>query len=231
MRLTSDRGGGILGKQVFTIIHHPCSLSARIDTSRNRDSRGGFRLLSPCVGPGFFLLLLFALIATCVAGGGDSATAPIVETTIRANAGFDSPPPPPASFDIIGSRPTASPTPAPTPEPTAAPTAAPAPASQPSYQLSGSGVHAPVTFYPCSQACGDPAGPLPLAEGQFACGYGWALGTVLHIVGDPLGPAVCNDRGWLAPYQVDRFFWSDAAGWAWQHAVGSYALITPTTGQ
>jgi hypothetical protein len=42
---------------------------------------------------------------------------------------------------------------------------------------------------------------------------------------DPLGPVVCNDRGRLAPYQVDRFFWREEDGWAWVAQVGSYARV------
>lgn len=51
------------------------------------------------------------------------------------------------------------------------------------------------------------------------------MGAVVSIEGDPLGPAVCNDRGRLAPYQVDRFFWREEDGWAWLRQVGSDARV------
>ena len=69
------------------------------------------------------------------------------------------------------------------------------------------------------------AGPLPLAEGQAACGGAWPLGAVLVIDDDPLGPVLCNDRGRLSLYQVDRFFWREEDGWAWLRQVGSYARV------
>ncbi len=91
------------------------------------------------------------------------------------------------------------------------------------------GTEAPVTFYACNGPnggfCNDAAGPLPLAEGQAACGGAWPMGAVVSIEGDPLGPAVCNDRGSLAPYQVDRFVWNVEDGWAWLAQVGSYARV------
>ncbi len=66
---------------------------------------------------------------------------------------------------------------------------------------------------------------LPLAEGQAACGAFWPMGAIVVIEGDPLGPVVCNDRGWLAPHQVDRFFWREEDGWAWLAQVGGYARV------
>lgn len=88
---------------------------------------------------------------------------------------------------------------------------------------------APITFYACygpnGGYCAGPVGPLPLAEGQAACGGSWPMGAVLVIEGDPLGPVVCNDRGQLAPYQVDRFFWQEEDGWVWSAQVGSYARV------
>ena len=91
------------------------------------------------------------------------------------------------------------------------------------------GIQAPVTFYACygpnGGYCVGPAGPLPLAAGQAACGEAWPMGAVLLIEGDPLGPTICNDRGHLAPHQVDRFFWREEEGWAWSAQVGSYARV------
>ena len=88
---------------------------------------------------------------------------------------------------------------------------------------------APITFYACygpnGGYCAGPVGPLPLAEGQAACGEAWPMGAVVVIEGDPLGPVVCNDRGWLAPYQVDRFFWHEEDGWAWSAQIGGYARV------
>ena len=86
-----------------------------------------------------------------------------------------------------------------------------------------------ITFYACRGPnggyCGDPSGPLPLAEGQAACGYAWDLGEVLTIEGDPLGPVVCNDHGALSERQIDRFFWEEADGWAWLGLVGTTGTV------
>lgn len=88
---------------------------------------------------------------------------------------------------------------------------------------------APITFYACygpnGGYCAGAAGPLPLADGQAACGEAWPMGAVVAIEGDPLGAVVCNDRGWLTPYQVDRFFWREEDGWAWSTQVGGYARV------
>ncbi len=85
------------------------------------------------------------------------------------------------------------------------------------------GIQAPITFYACygpnGGYCAGPAGPLPLADGQAACGEAWPMGAVLVIDGDPLGSTICNDRGQLAPHQVDRFFWREEEGWAWSAQV------------
>lgn len=86
-----------------------------------------------------------------------------------------------------------------------------------------------ITFYSCygpnGGYCAHPAGPLPLGDGQAACGAAWPMGTVLLIQGDPLGPVVCNDLGYLGYYQIDRFFWHEEDGWAWQAVVGSRATV------
>ncbi len=91
------------------------------------------------------------------------------------------------------------------------------------------GIQAPITFYACygpsGGYCVGPAGPLPLADGQAACGEAWPMGAVLVIEGNPLGPTICNDRGQLAPHQVDRFFWREGDGWAWSAQVGNYARV------
>ncbi len=102
-------------------------------------------------------------------------------------------------------------------------------AGEPLERLVNAGTEAPVTFYACQGPnggyCSGAAGPLPLAEGQAACGGAWPMGAVVSIEADPLGPAVCNDRGSLAPYQVDRFFWDEEDGWAWLAEVGGYARV------
>lgn len=90
-------------------------------------------------------------------------------------------------------------------------------------------IEAPVTFYACygpnGGYCAGAAGPLPLAAGQAACGEAWPMGAVVVIEGDPLVPVICNDRDWLAPYQVDRFLWRAEDGWAWLARVGGYARV------
>ena len=91
------------------------------------------------------------------------------------------------------------------------------------------GVQTAVTFYACygpnGGYCAGPAGPLPLAEGQAACGEAWPMGAIVVIESDPLGAVVCNDRGRLAPYQVDRFFRREENGWAWSAQIGAYARV------
>lgn len=53
-------------------------------------------------------------------------------------------------------------------------------------------------------------------EGAAACGYAYELGDVLRVTGDPTGRAyVCADRGRLAPYQIDVFFYEESDGWEW----------------
>ncbi len=102
-------------------------------------------------------------------------------------------------------------------------------AGEPSEDALRVGIAAPITFYACygpnGGYCASPAGPLPLDEGQAACGAAWPMGAVLVIERDPLGAVVCNDRGGLASHQVDRFFWREEDGWAWSAQVGSYARI------
>lgn len=102
-------------------------------------------------------------------------------------------------------------------------------AGEPSEDVPRVGIAAPITFYACYGPnvgyCTGAAGPLPLAEGQAACGEAWPMGAVLEIEGDPLGAVVCNDRGWLAPYQVDRFFWAEEDGRVWRAQVGGYASV------
>ena len=73
--------------------------------------------------------------------------------------------------------------------------------------------------------CDNPAGPLPLAEGQVACGYGWPLGTRFVIAGLE-GEHICNDRGGgLLPRQLDYFCWKWStcktlgAEWPWRATV------------
>lgn len=84
---------------------------------------------------------------------------------------------------------------------------------------------ATITFYACfgpnGGYCAHPAGPRSLAEGQAACGAAWPMGTALLIEGDPLGPVVCNDLGYLGFRHVDRFFWNENDGWAWLKEIGS----------
>jgi len=80
-----------------------------------------------------------------------------------------------------------------------------------------------VTFYSCPPYCGDPAGQLPLAEGQAACDPAY-MGRRFMLNGTEW---VCNDTGG-AVYgaHVDLFFWSEADGWAYLAAHGTEGALT-----
>ncbi len=90
-----------------------------------------------------------------------------------------------------------------------------------------------LSFYVCDGApagfqdgyCDSPAGPLPLNEGQVACGYAWQIGNRFQIESDPTGRTyVCNDRGRGPSRWLDVFFWHYADGrafvdslkWPWR---------------
>lgn len=137
-------------------------------------------------------------------------------------------PPDAAEIPVVIPTATSEPTPEPTLVETVLPTDPPAPPVQSTPQKAEvvGVVAGSLTYYTCPPYCGDPAGPLPLAEGQAACGAYYPMGTVILVEGDPLGPTLCNDRGNLGYHQIDRFFWVDAAGKAWIHSVGTYGIIT-----
>ncbi len=87
----------------------------------------------------------------------------------------------------------------------------------------GQAVDVRITFYTCPPYCGDPAGPLPLAEGQAACDPAY-MGRRFALNG---ADYVCNDTGsavWDA--HVDLFFWSAADGWAYLAEHGTRAELT-----
>jgi hypothetical protein len=63
-------------------------------------------------------------------------------------------------------------------------------------------------------------------EGAAACGSAYELGERVSIVGDPTGRVyVCEDRGWLAPTQVDVFWYREEDGRAWITQVGRWAEV------
>ena len=78
-----------------------------------------------------------------------------------------------------------------------------------------------MTFYSCPPHCGDPAGPLPLDEGQAACDPRY-MGRRFRLNG---GTFICNDTG-SAVYgtHVDLFFWDPTTGWG-------YLAVHGTTGE
>lgn len=80
-----------------------------------------------------------------------------------------------------------------------------------------------ITYYSCPPYCGDPSGPLPLAEGQAACDPHY-MGRRFLLNG---AEYICNDTGG-AVYgdHVDLFFWSDAAGRAYLTAYGTRGVLT-----
>ncbi len=63
-------------------------------------------------------------------------------------------------------------------------------------------------------------------EGAAACGSAYTLGQRVSIVGDPTGRVyVCEDRGWLAPRQVDVFWHREEDGLAWIAQVARQAGV------
>jgi hypothetical protein len=75
--------------------------------------------------------------------------------------------------------------------------------------------------------CGRTASGATVTSGVAACGYGYQLGQVIRISGDPTGRQyTCLDRGGgLSAYQVDVWIYSYSEGIAWQRVVGSYAWV------
>ncbi len=83
-----------------------------------------------------------------------------------------------------------------------------------------------VTFYLCPPYCGAMANGNTVFDGAAACGYELSLGQRFRILNDPTGREyVCEDRGAGPDAWVDIFFADEAAGWAWQGRVGSWATI------
>ncbi|MDO8612852.1 MAG: hypothetical protein Q7R32_08520 [Dehalococcoidia bacterium] len=63
-------------------------------------------------------------------------------------------------------------------------------------------------------------------EGAAACGWAYALGARVSIEGDPTGRVyVCEDRGRLAPTQVDVFWHREEDGRTWTTRVGRWADV------
>ena len=88
----------------------------------------------------------------------------------------------------------------------------------------------PITFYSCQGPnggfCGAMSSGNMVYEGAAACGSAYALGERVSIVGDPTGRVyVCEDRGWLAPTQVDVFWYREEDGWAWIAQMGIWAEV------
>lgn len=89
---------------------------------------------------------------------------------------------------------------------------------------------APITFYSClgprGGFCGVMSSGNKVYEGAAACGSAYALGDRVSIVGDPTGRVyVCEDRGRLAPTQVDVFWHRQEDGRAWTTQVGRRAEV------
>jgi len=89
---------------------------------------------------------------------------------------------------------------------------------------------APITFYSClgprGGFCGRMSSGNVVYEGAAACGSAYALGERVSIVGDPTGRAyVCEDRGRLAPTQLDVFWHREEDGQVWIAQVGRWADV------
>ncbi len=94
---------------------------------------------------------------------------------------------------------------------------------------------APITFYSCEGPnggyCGVMSSGKVVYEGAAACGSSYALGERVRIAGDPTERAyVCEDHGWLAPNQVDVFWYSEEDGRAWITQVGRWAEVGRESG-
>lgn len=92
------------------------------------------------------------------------------------------------------------------------------------------GVVAPITFYSCQGPrggfCGAMSSGKTVYEGAAACGSAYALGERVSIAGDPTERGyVCEDRGRLAPTQVDVFWYREEDGRAWIAQVGRWAEV------
>ncbi len=88
----------------------------------------------------------------------------------------------------------------------------------------------PITFYSClgprGGFCGRMSSGNVVYEGAAACGPAYALGDRVSIAGDQTGRVyVCEDRGWLAPTQVDVFWYREEDGRAWTTQVGRWAEV------
>lgn len=88
----------------------------------------------------------------------------------------------------------------------------------------------PITFYSClgprGGFCGAMSSGKAVYEGAAACGSAYTLGDRVSIVGDPTGRVyVCEDRGRLAPTQVDVFWHREEDGRAWIAQVGRWADV------
>ena len=124
------------------------------------------------------------------------------------------------------------------PTPTATPVARPTPTAAPPKRVDApvqrsvpGAVPVYITFYSCPPYCGDPAGPLPLGEGQAACDPSY-MGRRFALNGREY---VCNDTGnavWGA--HVDLFFWDSgiqgvadpATGWGYLATYGTRGKLT-----
>ena len=89
---------------------------------------------------------------------------------------------------------------------------------------------APITFYSClgprGGYCGAMSSGKTVYEGAAACGSAYELGERVSIAGDPTGRVyVCEDRGWLAPAQLDVFWYREEDGRAWTTMVGRWAEV------
>lgn len=107
-------------------------------------------------------------------------------------------------------------------------TATPVPPPPPPPVSAGRYVY--ITFYCCEGQgcgyCGTTASGIQVQPGVAACGSNYAMGTKFMIDADPTGRVYeCLDRGWLAPNQVDIFFYTREEGYQWSAQVGMEGTI------
>ena len=164
-----------------------------------------------------FLIVLFVVVMPVPVCGGRLSYGDAIKPVI--GEAWSMAPVPVPDFVLV---PAPAPEVVPTPVSEAVPTPAATPAPTPEVVATAT-TTVLVTFYSCSQACGDPAGPLPLAEGQAACDPAY-MGRSFALNGHTY---ICNDTGSLVHgAHVDLFFWEEDRGWAYLAQYGTTGALT-----
>ncbi len=109
-----------------------------------------------------------------------------------------------------------------TPTPTSTSTPATTPSGPVGGAVSGNTTTVYISFYSCPPYCGDPSGPLPLADGQAACDWAY-MGRRFLLNGQEW---ICNDTGGMVQgAHMDLFFSSESEGWSYLSQYGTQGLL------